>query len=120
MWETSNTPTAFRTVMCSSISELYRTGMLNPANGIIFAPSFSCKSLRGTFLTFIMYFRLVSFSFPTLVTPQPELWFFNNMSFQHLRYFFGNLTFPGRSRIAEHIHEATSVISSSWFLHIKK
>ena len=52
MWLTSNRPAAFRVALCSSTTELYQTGMSQPAKGTIFAPSsrwmaFSAVSFTG-------------------------------------------------------------------------
>src|SRR5699024_1943741 len=53
MWETSNTPTPFTTVMCSSIIPVYSIGMLKPANSCILAPSAMCTSVNG--VVFMIY-----------------------------------------------------------------
>src|SRR4051812_12684696 len=46
MCETSKRPAASRTARCSSVTPLYCTGISQPANGTIFAPSFTCSSWR--------------------------------------------------------------------------
>ena len=41
------------TVLCSSISDEYLTGMLKPAKGTILAPDFLCKLFKATFFNSI-------------------------------------------------------------------
>ena len=47
MWLTSNRPTAVRTVLCSSTSPEYWTGMSQPPKSTIFAPSARCTAFSG-------------------------------------------------------------------------
>ncbi len=47
MWATSNRPAAPRTARCSSTTLLYQTGISQPANGTIFAPSALWVSWSG-------------------------------------------------------------------------
>ena len=47
MCDTSNTPTAWHTVRCSSMMPVYSMDMLYPANSCILAPSEMCFSVNG-------------------------------------------------------------------------
>ena len=47
MCDRSNRPTALRTVRCSSMIEAYWTGISQPANGTIRAPSATCAACSG-------------------------------------------------------------------------
>src|SRR4051794_19518820 len=47
MCETSKTPASVRTARCSGITPAYCTGMSQPANGTIRAPSSTCRSWSG-------------------------------------------------------------------------
>src|SRR5438270_726823 len=47
MWETSKTPASVRTARCSWMTPSYWTGISQPANGTIRAPSSTCRSCKG-------------------------------------------------------------------------
>src|SRR5205823_182221 len=47
MWETSKAPQSLRTARCSGMTPSYCTGISQPANGTIRAPSATCCSWRG-------------------------------------------------------------------------
>ena len=47
MWLTSNTPTAERTALCSSMMPEYWTGMSQPPKSTIFAPSARWTEFKG-------------------------------------------------------------------------
>src|SRR5687767_924150 len=49
MWETSKSPAAVRTAMCSLMRPAYSTGMSQPPKGTILAPLSRCAELRGVF-----------------------------------------------------------------------
>src|SRR5215212_2038094 len=51
MWETSNSPAAVRTAMCSAVMPEYSTGISQPPNGTIRAPRATCDACRGVFLS---------------------------------------------------------------------
>src|SRR5438128_3207916 len=51
MWLTSNKPTAFRTVWCSSTRPEYWTGMSHPPKSTILAPRERCMGLSGVDLS---------------------------------------------------------------------
>src|SRR5437879_9380035 len=51
MWLTSNRPTAFRTVWCSSTRPEYWTGMSHPPKSTILAPRERCMALSGVDLS---------------------------------------------------------------------
>src|SRR5947207_15978499 len=51
MWLTSNSPTAFRTVWCSSTRPEYWTGMSHPPKSTILAPRERCMALSGVDLS---------------------------------------------------------------------
>ena len=47
MWEMSNKPTCCRTARCSARIPAYCTGISQPPNGTIFAPSATCAACKG-------------------------------------------------------------------------
>src|SRR5690348_6095754 len=47
MWDRSNSPAALRTALCSEISPAYRSGISQPANGVMFAPRLSWTARSG-------------------------------------------------------------------------
>ncbi len=49
MWLTSNSPAALRVARCSSMTDVYHTGMSQPANGTILAPISRCVALSAVF-----------------------------------------------------------------------
>ena len=51
MWLTSNSPARVRTAMCSSAMPVYSTGMSQPPNSTMRAPSERCLAWRGVFLS---------------------------------------------------------------------
>ena len=51
MCDTSNSPAAWRVARCSSTTDVYQTGMSQPANGTIFAPRDLCVSCSDVNLT---------------------------------------------------------------------
>src|ERR1041385_5257479 len=51
MCETSKSPAACRVARCSSTTDVYQTGMSQPANGTILAPMDLCVSCNAVNLT---------------------------------------------------------------------
>src|SRR5687767_10081549 len=49
MWETSKSPAAVRTAMCSLMRPAYSTGMSQPPKGTILAPLSRCAEFSGVF-----------------------------------------------------------------------
>ncbi len=52
MWLRSNRPAALRTAACSARSELYRTGICQPAKSVKAAPAATWMSCSGLSLSF--------------------------------------------------------------------
>jgi len=58
MCETSNTPQAWRTALCSSMMLVYWIGMSNPPKELMTAPRALCRSYKQVFLFPMMIYYL--------------------------------------------------------------